>query len=274
MQKMNFVRGVARFGYILMNLLKVLSVIGAICILLCVLFLSAVPQDLIDVNVDIGTEIRLDLKKISERADADWDLFRENMEDSLDEIEDEVSAQMPDFENTITMDGEDLFINGSTSLMRFDLHTVVLALFPTFIELILGFLLYHFLSKVFRTLRDSATPFCNEIGKFLKRAGIMFWVLAVLPTLCTGLLELLTKTARIIDTSIDLSMILLGFVLWALAAIFDYGVFLQKRQAVPEGPGPVSFEDQNSVPPAPPKDTETPEAPKPSDETDHHPDAF
>lgn len=241
MKDLRFFRSVCNWGYVLFAIIRVLSLLGAIGLLIGIFGLVAFPQNTVVADTSVSIDLKVNLSRILGR---EWEEMKE-------EIYDELDGTLPEGAE-ITEEG--IRIVEDTPSVSVENRVLALSLIPSFVEMILGFSLYLFLTKAFKILKLAPNPFDAEAAKHLRSAGTVLMVQAVLPAICMSLVTLLTKTSGYFETELDLFAVFLGFLIWALSDLFLYA------------------KDRISAPPAPfggfPSETE------PKQDSDIHPDAF
>jgi hypothetical protein len=209
MKDLKFFRSVCSWGHVLFSILRVLSLLGAIGLLLGILMLVAWPQNTFSVDTSMKMDIKVNFARILGR---EWAEVKE-------ELYDEIDTSLPEGAE-ITEDG--IQIEQGTPSISMENRVFALSLIPAFVEMILAFSLYRFLGKTFKILKQAPNPFDAEAAKHLRTAGTFLMVQAVLPALCMSLVTLLTKVSGYFETEFDLFSVFLGFLIWALSDLFLY----------------------------------------------------
>lgn len=213
MDSLRFYRQVMNAGQILFTILRIFSAIGAVTILLCILALSFLPGGLVTVDVTAETKIRMNMRSLMGDA---WDSSDEALREQL-------QAMLPD--GKITEDGFETEQVGETESV--ENRGLAIAMIPTFVELILSFALFRFLSRAMEKAKE--IPFHRDVATHLRSAGWLLLALGCIPALCAILISLLTQTS-LAQGSFDLYLIFGGFLLWALG---DLILFVGPRLSTP-----------------------------------------
>lgn len=223
MKKLGFIRSVSKWGYWICAIGRVFAAIAAVCLLLAVVFLISMPRNF--VSMEILTEMKIDVN-LRDFLGEDWDAYKNELADTIS----------PD--GALTENGISIAEPGETVTM--ENRALALYIIPSFAEYSMLFALLHFASKAFRELKDSPVPFTPSAAKHIRTAGSLTMALGLVPGLASGLIGLLTDSAMD-GTSIDLGLVFIGFLLWALAELFEYGVSLQCG-AAPTDPGQSGYD--------------------------------
>lgn len=83
--------------------------------------------------------------------------------------------------------------------------------------------------KILGTVNSESTPFVAENVKRLKAMSILMACLSVVPSWISQIVSIIMGSGSMM-MNVELSMILIGLVIWCLAMIFEYGVSLQQRE--------------------------------------------
>lgn len=209
MKDLKFFRSVSSWAHVLFAIIRVLACIGAVCLLIGIFSLVAMPQSAFSIDTAVQMDVKVNFVKILGR---EWNELKE-------EIYDELDGTLPQGA-TITENG--VSIQETVPSISIENRVLALSLIPTFVEMILSFSLYLFLARAFKILKDAQNPFDPSAAKNFRTAGTFLMVQGVLPALCMSLVTLLTKTSGYFETELDLFMVFLGFLLWALSDLFLY----------------------------------------------------
>ncbi|MBD5473405.1 MAG: hypothetical protein HDR20_11115 [Lachnospiraceae bacterium] len=103
------------------------------------------------------------------------------------------------------------FLDGALNLTKVDSIAVTLGVYLTVLGIILicFSIVLHFMGKVFKDIMESYSPFRSEIIKSLKVVFVLITVLVLRSSLLIGAI--------------------VGFSLWCVFQIFEYGCELQKQ---------------------------------------------
>lgn len=209
-QTMKWIRPVATAAHVITGILKVLSVIGAVGLLVTLLLCSFLPGDFLTVEVESALTVHINMRAVmGELWEEQKGLLENQPESSVTVTEDGVEIQEPGLTQTVTG------------------RSFSVSVVPMFVELTLAFLLYRSLNRAFSCWKDGNTPFPEGVGQPLRHAGIFLMIYTAVPSFCAGIMEALTGVS-LVDSSFDWMMVLWGFVLIALSYAFEYGHALEK----------------------------------------------
>ncbi|MBQ8781083.1 MAG: hypothetical protein IJZ72_05370 [Oscillospiraceae bacterium] len=96
-------------------------------------------------------------------------------------------------------------------------------------------IIVNFGAKVFKTLKDGETPFRYEVADKIKAAGITcvcmwgFELISEIIRSCLVSLNVFASASMTMEISISSEMLTRGFVITAIAYIFNYGCKLQQE---------------------------------------------
>lgn len=220
MKKLNFFRSVCTWGYWIATIGKVFCAIVAVFALLGVLLLSTMPKDFVRVEMLAETKIDLNLRAL---LGENWDRDKETI----------AGAVSPDA--VITENG--ICVSEKEELPPVENRAVALVLIPAFVEYSLLFALLKFAARAFGEVKDSPVPFTPGAARELRTVGSLTMAMGAVPGLASWLIGLLTN-ASLDSTDMDLGLIFIGFLLWGLAELFEYGVALQDRPTPAEDAPP------------------------------------
>ncbi len=209
MKKLDFVRSVSSWGYWICAVGRVFSAIVAVFSLIGVVLLISLPKDF--VRIEVLSTVNIDMK-FNELLGDDWEEYKTTLAEAIS----------PDA--VITEDG--ISISEEEASVSVEMRAAALYLIPAFAEYSMLAALLHFAARAFREIKDSPVPFTPSAAKQIRTAGTLTMALGAVPGLASGLIGLLTSSAMD-SVDIDLGLIFIGFVLWALSEIFQYGVALQ-----------------------------------------------
>lgn len=216
MKKLDFVRSVSSWGYWLCAVGRVFCGIVAVFALLGVVLLISLPKDLVRIEVLSTVNIDMNLKGV---LGDQWEEYKTQLSESIS----------PDA--VLTEDG--ISLSEEDAAVSLEMRAAALYIIPAFAEYSMLAALFHFASRAFREIKDSPVPFTPGAAREIRTAGTLTMVLGAVPGLVSGLIGLLTSFAMD-SVDIDLSLIFIGFALWALSEIFQYGVALQCGQGSAE----------------------------------------
>ncbi|MBR3837565.1 MAG: hypothetical protein IKJ74_05390 [Clostridia bacterium] len=221
MKKLGFVRGVATAGNVVFSIFNVVSIIGVVALVFSILFLSFLPGGSIHVKTDTNVELNLDLKTLLGKT---WDaLSQEDMEAFKNQLGD--GYEIKDGVATVK-EGESANVNN---------RSMALAMIPAMTQMLIMAFFYRYMAKACGAIKKAVfTPFVPEAAQNLKNGGISLFFLFAAPSLCGGLITLLTREAELLGQESDLSTVLWGFMLLALSFLFEYAATLSPyHQATP-----------------------------------------
>jgi len=248
-KKIKWVQSISSIGYVFSVIGKVFAILGAVALLLGILLCSLIPAEFISLELESRMDVIVNFRSM---MGDDWDpaLITENV----------ISGE----DVTVTEDG--VVVSSLVPIEEINCRSITLMMIPGFVEMTVVAFFLHFLAKALKELRSSPTPFRREVGEPLRIAGIIFIVQSVAPVLCAELIVFLTGSS-LLEINWDMGKVFLGFVIIALAAVFDFGCELQSRceSAAPSAP---------SAPSAPAEPMQEKTASEKKDENDHNPDAF
>ena len=263
MKHQNLIQGTATAGKVVFTILRVLCVIGAVCLLLSILALSFLPNNLFSMRLSGTLEMNVNLREIMGDQWKDVDLSG-------------VDAAITETEDGIRIDQD-------VDVMAVQNRALALYLIPSLVELIVSYFFFRALSRAMNAIRERIhAPFSAEAAREFRAAGITLFVSAGAPVVCGTIISVLTasRTGTLnVGGNVDLMAILWGFLLLGLAALFEYGETLSPQPAPPAFNG-YAYGAPADAPPAPqqPSAPEPPQEPsepenKP-DDNDFHPGAF
>ena len=210
MKSLDFFRSVCKWGHVLFSILRVLTIIASVCILIGIFTLALVPKNFFTLDIITQMEMKFNL---AELVGEDWTTYSQ-------ELQDELLTSLPEGAK-YTENG--LEISQITPSETVENKTLALSLVPDFVESILFFSLFLYLCRIFKALKESPDPLCAPVAENLRFAGGLVMALGIVPALSASLVRLLTGTSQLLsDTSFDLWLIFLGFLLWAAADLFLY----------------------------------------------------
>ncbi len=220
MKSLNFFRSVSSWGHVLFAILRVLAIIGAVGMLIGIFTLSLMPKDFFSIDVSMQTDMKFNFKA----------LFGDNWSEIIKESEGVVYDSLPEG-SKLTENGIEISeITPSTIVQG---KFLALEMIPAFTEMLICIALFHYLCKIFKTLKVAVEPFAAPITEDLRYAGGILMALGAVPALSAGLIQLLTKTESLSgDVSFDLWLVFCGFLLWAVADLFLYA----KARLTPPSP--------------------------------------
>ena len=129
MNKTKFIFGVASAANVIFSIMKVLSAIGAVCVLLGVATLTFLPQGTFSLETASEMNVRVSLKSLAGEA---WD-----------EVKEELVGQLDGMSNAeLTEDG--ILISESTPTEPIENRSLALSLIPVFTELLIFAFFYHY----------------------------------------------------------------------------------------------------------------------------------
>ncbi len=257
MKPLNFFRSVCSWGHILFSIMRVLAVIGAVGTLIGIFSLALMPRNFFTLDIVTQMDMKFNLSSI----------LGEEWENMLSEAEGEVFSELPEGAE-FTKEGLEISeIIPSTTMEN---KALALSMIPSFVDLLLSFFLFLFLSRIFKALKTSPDPLLAPVSENFRHAGSLMMALGVAPALCGSLVSLLTQTENLLgETSFDLFLVFMGFVLWAASDLFLYAAASRTAPNFPFTPptGPSSPTTEN-IPQNPPQN------PPQSQNSDHNPHAF
>ncbi|MBR2634247.1 MAG: hypothetical protein IKD31_01540 [Clostridia bacterium] len=230
MKKLQFVRSIASVCHVLFSIFQVFSVIAAVFLLIAVLLFSLLPAETVVFNS--FTEIEADFN------------FRNIYGDLWDEVRTQMEAQ---FGSMAELTENGLIVRETVPADKMTNHSMSLLLVPMMVEYLICFFLFRFFSRAFKAIKENAfSPFSQEAANSFRSAGYTMFFLGIAPSLAGFLVELLTGFSSGVEMNMD--QILIGFILLAAAALFEYALSLIPAPAVGSS-GPI-------VPPSAPSPTE------------------
>ncbi len=260
MKQLPFVRSVCSVCHVLFSIFRVMAVIGAVVILFGIFTLSFLPKNTVTVDTFTEMTMRFDLRSFLD--DQTWNQVKEDLVGAVVE-----GAQ-------VTEDGS-MIVKESEPSETMENRTMSLALVPVFAQLLASFAFYHFMTRLFKILRQMTfSPFSAEAAKEMKNVGFSLFALTGVPTVSAFLVSLFTGVT-FLESGFDMETILWGFVLIALSFVFEFGAkftpvpFSPQTPGAPGAPFDMTQTSQSFTPPTennPPSDSSVP--------GDHHPDAF
>ncbi|MBR4288225.1 MAG: hypothetical protein IKT50_02170 [Clostridia bacterium] len=209
MKKLDFVRSVSSWGYWICAVGRVFCGIVAAFALLGVVLLISLPKDFVRIEVLSTVNVDMNLKGL---LGDQWEEYKTQFSESIS----------PDA--VLTEDG--ISISEEDASVSLEMRAAALYLIPAFAEYSMLAALLHFASRTFREIKDSPVPFTPAAAREIRTAGTLTMALGAVPGLASGLIGLLTSSAMD-SVDVDLGLIFVGFALWALSEIFQYGVALQ-----------------------------------------------
>ncbi|MBR7165725.1 MAG: hypothetical protein IKD18_05535 [Clostridia bacterium] len=224
MKKLGFVRGVATAGNVVFSILNVFSIIAVVALIFSILFLSFLPGQSIAVETETNVAIRVDFKTILGKS---WESLSE---EDLKTFQSQLGEgyEMKDGVATVK-EGEAVTVHN---------RSMALALIPAMTQMLITAFFFRYLAKACGAVKKAVyTPFVVEAAQNLKNGGISLFFLYAAPSLCGGLITLLTHEAHLLGQETDLSTVLWGFMLIALSFLFEY--------AAPLSPAPYAAPPQN-----------------------------
>ena len=217
MKQFKWLPGIASVGRVGAKIIEVFAIIASVCLLLGVIAFSVMPGNLFSMDLGVRADLFFNFGDI---LGEEWDPVAYNA--ALEEIQGENGL----FWNATE---EGLFATSDVPLTGLSPRSIGVLLIPVLVQTSLLAVFLHFLSKAFGALRKSVTPFSSEVCKNLKTSGILYLVLSAAPSFCSILIMLLVQGNLSISASFDLVQIFWGFVLIALAEVFQYGERLQTK---------------------------------------------
>lgn len=225
MKKMPFVQGVAKASAVIFNIMSVLSLVGAVALLLAVFSLSVLPAGTLHLSADMDLSVEMKLARV----------FGDGWEEAVKGTEIPEGAEK-------TEEGYHVSEAASATLEN---RGFALALIPLFAEMITLYVFYRALAAASRALAEapSAAPFSPALAKESRTAGVVLFFLSAGPAVCKLLIGLLTAGKQVFTLGsgeIEFTLILWGFVLLALSYLFEYAVtlqpYVQPPHDVPQAP--------------------------------------
>ncbi len=223
MDKLRFFRSVSSWGHVLFAIMKVLSLLAAIFTFFGVLTLSFMPGGLVKVESTMKMDIRVEMIKL---LGDDWkEIYKDFSLSDIGEGFDEGGV-----------DEKGVTISQTAPMQEFENRAISLALIPVFVQMLLSFFLFRFISRMFKALKESEEPFRAPIQSDLQRTGWLVMALGTIPGLCVSLITFITDTQGLFQAEYDLFLVFAGFLFWALSDLLTHGKSLLPKENIPTYP--------------------------------------
>lgn len=209
-------------GSIIILIVKILLSIALIVTLISIVVTLLLPQDLVSFSVNGNADIQLDLSTFGI---------------DVDEVSDELAAS----ENSIMYNGTKLAITdfstagskvnitASGKLAKINMRTVTGILFVVLCKVIVIMYMMITAGALAKAFRFCDSPFDDKVIKKMRNFAISLIPWAVVTTFSAGALEYYLIGNQSINFSLNLNIIFIILIVFALTYIFKYGAQLQKE---------------------------------------------
>lgn len=213
-----------KVGSIIALIAKILIGIGILCLLFGSIVCLVIPKDLVDVKVSKNVDVTVNTESLGlEFTDEEWD------------------AAVAELEMEVTMDGEELdmeditivdkkiVISETTSDRNLSIRNFGWLLLLLTAGLAMVMVLLFFVSSLCKAFRDCKSPFEDTIIKKMQRLAYSLIPWALISTVTQSVADSLANNNFSITVGVDLGVILIILIVFALTYIFKYGAVLQQE---------------------------------------------
>lgn len=208
---------------------KVLLIIGLICSIIGAVVCAVFPDKLLQLQINGGAEIGVDVSTLGvHMSEEEKEEILKGYEDGKMEGSVSVNQQEYLFEQ-MEVDGDVIKVQASAKSMVFGMRDLMFCMIWVAIIVASTLVLAFFIDNLCKAFRDCESPFeANVIQKMTHFAyALIPW--SVISSCFSIILENWFSNERTFMIGIDLGMLVVVLVLFALIYVFRYGAMLQQE---------------------------------------------
>lgn len=229
-QAIKKINKIGKVGGILTTIAKVICILGLIITLVATVFLACVPKDFIQLQVNGGGKLLVDVSKIGQSL-SEEDRAKLNSEETIANAN--LNLQMEDTTiafDTIQAEGDVITFSANVQDVKvMSLHDASYICTILDLRILLLVISLFYAGFLCKALKNCESPFEeNVINKMRHFAySLIPWV--VLTSITESMMNSFMNGRINVELSLDLPMLIVLAVIWALISIFRYGAVLQQE---------------------------------------------
>lgn len=215
-------------GQILALIVRILLIIAAVVMIVCSAAISFVPKEFVKVTLGGTAQVNVNLRSIG------VSLSQED-QDSINNNETQVSSGTMDASGMeyriekMTADEEGLFIDSSADKITYSLRDSMWVMLVGTLAVILSLITVCFIGSLCKALRYCQTPFEDNVIKKMQNLAISLIPWAFFKSISDGMTAGMMYHKMQVHLGVDLDMVLVIVIIFALTYIFKYGAVLQQE---------------------------------------------
>lgn len=228
-QAIRKINKMGKAGLIVTRIFWILCVIGLIGSIIGTAFFLWLPKDFFSVNVNGDAVLEVDLSRMDVEM---TDEIRESLISWIAD-DDKIAIQGTEFSTSdaeLTENGIRLHTGGIGKI--FDAHDVWLGIMAAVLVLICSLITFLFAGSLCKAFRDCASPFEENVIIKMRNLAIALTPWIVVNTLADSMVAYAFKPSiggERITIGLDLSMVMVVLIVFALVYVFKYGAMLQQE---------------------------------------------
>lgn len=208
---------------IILGVLAGLTLLGAVS-------LTCLPKDMLDVGVQATSFVSVNLEKFGAKfSEEDQKLIEENLMSENDYV---TSMSVEGHETGVaSVDATEttLALVSEPVEYHINMRNLAAVVWGGFIALLAHFVLLFFISNVCKAFKTCESPFDANVIDSMKKLAIALIPWGIVLAIAEGLTEGFASGLRSFSFSVDLGVVFVILVIWALTTVFKYGAMLQQE---------------------------------------------
>lgn len=213
-----------KIGSIIALVAKILVGIGIFFLLISSIACLVMPKDLVDVRVskNVGVTVNMDNLGL-DFTDEEWEAAQAEFE-----MEATLAGEELDMED-ITFEDKQIVISETTDEKNLTIRNFGWLLLLLTAGLAMVMVLLFFVSALCKAFRDCESPFEEKVIKKMQNLSYSLIPWALISTVTQSVADSLANNNFSITVGVDLGVILIILIVFALTYIFKYGAVLQQE---------------------------------------------
>ena len=216
---------IGKAGYIISNIGKAVVGVGIVMVLTVLMVCLCMPKDFVKLKLDARAKMEVNLEKfgISFSEKDRQRITKELTEGTMTLDGEEYGIETLEVNET----GFDMTACGTTR--EFTLKNLILPLILGIVYLAMTMVTLFFIGFLCKEIRDCVTPFADGVINKMKNLAISLVPWAVISGFTNTVSNSILSGKTQISYSVNLDMLMVILVIFALTYIFKYGAMLQQE---------------------------------------------
>lgn len=217
-----------QIGQIFALIAKILIGFGAVVLLVSTILVAFIPQEFVNITAGGTAQVAVDLESIGvSMSEADQKLINSSQ---TDVTSGSLAANGIEYKvDEMKADEDGLLINASADNITFSLHDIWSVMFIGTLAMIMSFVTLWFIGSLCKAVRYCKTPFEENVIKKMQHLAISLIPWSCFSSISDGMSAGMMYGKPQVNLSVDLGMVLVIVIIFALTYIFKYGAVLQQE---------------------------------------------